>query len=433
MKNQPAYDPIDARYYDEKDLRAESERIFGVCADCRLCVKFCGSFPKLFNAIDEYCTDEKYSEVDTKKLKSDDVRAVVDDCFQCKLCYIKCPYTPGDHDWSIDFPRLMARGKAQQVKKNGVRLVDKLLGNPDLVGKAGSMTAPLANWANENSLNRQLMESAIGIHKDKKLPAFASQTFARQFNAKNRSPQGEPTAKVAFFSTCYVNYNQPEIGLDTLEVMARNNVDVAFAYDRCCGMPLWHNGDMDGATEAAKYNVDHLLPFVDEGRTVIATNPTCSQMIRVEYPRLLGSENAKKLAAKTMDPMEFLAKLASEQKLNKDFKTGAGKISYHMPCHLRAQNVGYKTRDVLSLLPDTEVKVVEECSGHDGTWSMKKENFAQSLKWGGRTFQQMAEGNPKVTCSDCPLAAIQIEQGNGRRPLNPMQILAKSYRGETIG
>jgi glycerol-3-phosphate dehydrogenase subunit C len=433
MKNQPAYDPIDPRYYDEQDLRAESERIFGLCADCRLCVKFCGSFPKLFNAIDEYCTDEKYSEVDTKKLKSDDVRAVVDDCFQCKLCYIKCPYTPGDHDWAIDFPRLMARGKAQQVKKNGVRLVDKLLGNPDLVGKAGSMTAPLANWANENSLNRQLMESAIGIHKDKKLPAFASQTFATQFNAKNRRPQGEPTAKVAFFSTCYVNYNQPEIGLDTLEVMARNNVDVAFAYERCCGMPLWHNGDMDGATEAAKYNVDHLLPFVDEGRTVIATNPTCSQMIRVEYQRLLGSENAKKLAAKTMDPMEFLAKLASEQKLNKDFKTGAGKISYHMPCHLRAQNVGYKTRDVLSLLPDTEVKVVEECSGHDGTWSMKKENFAQSLKWGGRAFQQMAEGNPKVTCSDCPLAAIQIEQGNGRRPLNPMQILAKSYRGETMG
>jgi glycerol-3-phosphate dehydrogenase subunit C len=433
MKNQPAYDPIDPRYYDEKDLRAESERIFGLCADCRLCVKFCGSFPKLFNAIDEYCTDEKYSEVDTKKLKSDDVRAIVDDCFQCKLCYIKCPYTPGDHDWAVDFPRLMARGKAQQVKKNGVRLVDKLLGNPDLVGKAGSMTAPLANWANENSLNRQLMESTIGIHKDKKLPAFASQTFATQFSAKNRKPQGEPAAKVAFFSTCYVNYNQPEIGLDTLEVMARNNVDVAFAYDRCCGMPLWHNGDMDGAAEAAKYNVDHLLPFVDDGRTVIATNPTCSQMIRVEYQRLLGSENAKKLAAKTMDPMEFLAKLASEQKLNKDFKTGAGQISYHMPCHLRAQNVGYKTRDVLSLLPDTEVKVVEECSGHDGTWSMKKENFAQSLKWGGRAFQQMAEGNPKATCSDCPLAAIQIEQGNGHRPLNPMQILAKSYRGETIG
>jgi len=433
MKNQPAYDPIDPRYYDEKDFRAESERIFSVCADCRLCVKFCGSFPRLFNAIDDYCTDEKYSEVDTKKLKSDDVGKIIDDCFQCKLCYIKCPYTPDDHDWAVDFPRLMARGKAQQVKKHGVPLVDKFLGNPDLIGKLGVATAPLANWANENSLNRQLMESTIGIHKDKKLPSFANQTFATKFNAKNRQPQGEPTAKVAFFSTCYVNYNQPEIGLDTLEVMARNNIDVAFAYDRCCGMPLWHNGDMDGAIVAAKHNVDQLLRSVEEGRTVIATNPTCSQMIRVEYPRLVNSENAKKVAAKTMDPMEFLAKLASEQKLNKDFKTGAGKISYHMPCHLRAQNVGYKTRDVLSLLPDTEVRVVEECSGHDGTWAMKKENFTQSLKWGGRAFQQMAEGNPKVTCSDCPLAAIQIEQGNGRRPLNPMQILAKSYRGETIG
>ena len=295
------------------------------------------------------------------------------------------------------------------------------------------MTASLANWGNENALNRKLIESAIGIHKDKKLPTFAAQTFAAQFDSKRKAPQGEPAAKLAFFSTCYVNYNQPEIGADTLEVMARNNIDVVFAYDRCCGMPLWHNGDMDGAIEAAKHNVAYLLPFVDAGRMVIATNPTCSQMLRVEYPRLLGSEDAKKVAAQTMDPMEFLARLAGEGRLNKNFQTSAGNLSYHIPCHLRAQNVGYKTRDVLSLLPDTKVKVVEECSGHDGTWAMKKENFQQSLKWGSGAFEQMAEGDPKVTCSDCPLAAIQIEQGNGRRPLNPMQILAKSYRGEAIG
>jgi Fe-S oxidoreductase len=310
--------------------------------------------------------------------------------------------------------------------------VDKVLGNPDLVGRLGTLTAPLANWANEFPLNRKLMESTVGIHKDKKLPSFASQTFAAQFAVKPTPSTGEPIAKIAFFSTCYVNYNQPEIGTDTLEVMARNNVDVAFAYERCCGMPLWHNGDMDGAIEAARHNVEQLLRFVNDGRTIIATNPTCSQMIRVEYPRLLDSEAAKKVAAVSTDPMEFLAKLASGGKLNKNFKTGAGKLSYHMPCHLRAQNIGYKTRDVLALLPDTEVKVVEECSGHDGTWAMKKENFPQSLKWGSRAFQQMAEGNPKVTCSDCPLAAIQIEQGNGKRPLNPMQILAKSYRGEPI-
>ena len=156
-------------------------------------------------------------------------------------------------------------------------------------------------------------------------------------------------------------------------------------------------------------------------------------MIRVEYPRLLGTDEARKVAARTMDPMEFLARLAQEGKLKTDFKTGAGTISYHMPCHLRAQGIGYKTRDVLSLLPNTTVKVVEECSGHDGTWAMKRENFEQSLKWGSRAFSAMADGNPKVTCSDCPLAAIQIEQGNGRRPLNPMQILARSYRGEPIG
>ena len=432
MTNKPAYDPTDPRYYDEKDLRSEAERIFSLCADCRLCVKFCGSFPKLFDAIDDYCTEGKYAEVDTKKLKSEDVGKVVDLCFQCKLCYIKCPYTPGDHEWAIDFPRLMARAKAHEVRKNGSPLVDKLLGHPDLVGKLGTATAPLANWGNENGLNRRLMHTVVGIHKDKKLPPFASKSFASQFERHRKAPREEPAAKIAFYSTCYVNYNQPEIGVDTLSVMAHNNVDVAFAYERCCGMPLWHNGDMDGAIEAAKANVAALLRHVDDGRQIVATNPTCSQMIRVEYPRLLGSEDAKKIAARTMDPMEFLAKLASEGKLKKDFKTGAGELSYHMPCHLRAQNIGYKTRDVLSLLPETTVKVVEECSGHDGTWAMKKENFAQSLKYGDRAFAEMAKGNPKVTCSDCPLAAIQIEQGNGRRPLNPMQILAKSYRGETI-
>ena len=433
MSNQPAYDPTDPRYYDEKDLRSEVERVFSVCADCRMCVKYCGSFPTMLNAIDDYCTEGKYAEVDTKKLKTEDVGKVVDLCFQCKLCYIKCPYTPGEHEWAIDFPRLITRAKAQEVKKKGVPLVDKLLGNPDLIGKLGTATAPLANWGNENALNRQLMHSVVGIHKDKKLPPFASKTFASQFDSHRKATRGEPAAKIAFFSTCYVNYNQPEIGTDTLEVMAHSNVDVVFAYESCCGMPLWHNGDIDGALKAARQNVARLHHHAQDSRVIVATNPTCSQMIRVEYPRMLGTDDAKQVAAKTMDPMEFLAGLAAGGKLQKDFKTGAGNVSYHIPCHLRAQNIGYKTRDVLALLPGTTVKVVEECSGHDGTWAMKKENFEQSLKWGSRAFSGMAEGDPKVTCSDCPLAAIQIEQGNGRRPLNPMQILAKSYRGETIG
>ena len=432
MVANPAYDPTDSRYYDEKDLRTEAERIFGRCADCRLCVKFCGSFPKLFEAVDEYCTDDKYAEVDTKKLKHQDIDSVVDLCFQCKLCYIKCPYTPGDHDWAIDFPRLIARAKAQRVKKQGVPLRDRLLGKPDLVGRLGNATADFANRVNENSIYRQLLHRTLGIHKDKKLVPFASKSFAAHFWTYRQKIRGEPVARIAFFSTCYVNYNQPEIGLDTLAVMEHNNVDVAFAYEQCCGMPLWHNGDMDNALKSAKENVSRLIDHVNQGRTVVATNPTCSQMIRVEYPRMLGSDEAKAVAAQTMDPMEFLAHLAAQGKLKKDFKTGAGEIAYHVPCHLRAQNVGYKTRDVLTMLPETKVRVVEECSGHNGTWAMKKENFEQSLKWGTRAFSAMAEGNPSVTCSDCPLAAMQIEQGNGRRPLNPMQILARSYRGERI-
>lgn len=432
MNRTPAYDLIDPRYWDEHDLRSEVERVFRLCADCRLCNKFCGSFPKLFDVIDSYCTEEQYATVDATKLKREDVKTIVALCFQCKLCDINCPYTPGNHEWAIDFPRLMARAKAHEVKKNGVPLVDKMLGNPDLVGKLGSWTAPIANWANENKVHRQFMHSVIGIHKEKTLPPFHWQTFASRFRSSWKNPPGEPTAKIAFFSTCFVNYNAPGIGMDTLEVMARNNVEVAFAYEQCCGMPHWHNGNMDAATTAAKKNAAALACHVDEGRMVVATNPTCSQMIRVEYPRLLGTDEAKTVAANTMDTTEFLASLAAQGKLNRVFKTGAGKIAYHMPCHLRAQNIGYKTRDVLALLPNTTVEVIEACSGHDGTWAMKKDNFAASLKWGRKAFRGIEDAAPDVTCSDCPLAAIQIQQGTGRKPLNPIEILAKSYRGEEI-
>ncbi|MGE0820980.1 MAG: heterodisulfide reductase-related iron-sulfur binding cluster [Candidatus Binatia bacterium] len=433
MTNTPAYDPIDHRYWDEKDLRSEVERIFQLCADCRLCNKFCGSFPKLFDAVDSYCTDEKYAEVDIKKFTAEDVKEVVAMCFQCKLCEINCPYTPSNnHEWAIDFPRLIARAKAIDVKKNGVTLQDRMLGNPDLIGKFARWTAPIANWANENKVHRLFMQGALGIHKDKKLPPFAWKPFAARFRSAAKPPTGEPSARIAYFSTCFVNYNEPGLGMDTLEVMARNNVDVAFAYERCCGMPLWHNGDMDGATTAARQNVTMLLRQVREGRKIVVTNPTCSQMIRVEYPRLLGTEEAKVVAQNTTDPTELLASLATRGKLNRDFKTGAGKVAYHMPCHLRTQNIGYKTRDVLSLLPDTTVEVIEACSGHDGTWAMKKENFEASLKWGGKAFRDIMNVSPNVTCSDCPLAAIQIQQGTGRKPLNPIEILAKSYRGDPI-
>ena len=432
MDKTPAYDPTDPKFWDEHDLRSEIERIFKLCADCRLCNKFCGSFPTLFEAVDSYCTEERYAEVDTTKLQAEDIKNTVDLCFQCKLCYLNCPYTPGEHEWAIDFPRLMTRAKAQEVKKKGVAVRDRLLGNPDLVGRLGSWTAPVANWANESKIHRLFMQGVLGIHKDKILPPFAWKTFAAQFPSHWKQPEGEPVAQIAFFSTCFVNYNVPGLGLDTLEVMARNKVDVAFAYEYCCGMPAWHNGDLDTALAAARKNVAVFSRHIAEGRTIVATNPTCSQMIRVEYPRLLGTDEAKAVAARTTDPTEFLASLAAQGKLNRDFKTGAGKVAYHMPCHLRAQNIGYKTRDVLSLLPDTTVTVVEACSGHDGTWAMKKEHFEDSLKWGRRAFRAITEATPDVTCSDCPLAAMQIEQGTGRRPLNPVEILAKSYRGEQI-
>ncbi len=413
------YDLRKAEYWDVEDLRKEMERVFDICHGCRRCYNLCPSFNVLLDTLDE-------QEVEVEELAPSVYDEVVDLCYQCKLCDPHCPYTP-PHRWQIDFPRLMLRARAVRARREGVSFPDKVLGKTDLIGKVGTRLSALMNWANRNRLSRFVMERITGIHRGRNLPPYAAQSFARWFAARKPEPPKSPVARVALFETCSVNYNYTEVGKAAVAVLAHNEVEVVRPSQVCCGMPALDGGDTDEALRKIRANIASLLPWVEKGYDIVVPGPTCSYMLKKEYPVLHPSPESERIASHTFDLCEYLMKLREAGKLKTDFKHAPGKITYQLPCHLRVQNIGFKSRDLLSTIPGAQVRMIERCSAVDGTWGLKKEYYETSLELAGKLFQEVEGEATELVVSDCSLAGLQITQGTKRKVLHPIEVVAKAY------
>jgi Fe-S oxidoreductase len=419
-----------AEFWDLAAVDKELRRVYDICGGCRRCLPLCPSFRVLFDRMDVEAVDG-----DVEKLPAADVKEVVDLCYQCKLCFNHCPYTP-PHRWEVDFPRLMLRARAARARGDGVTLQDRMLGNADLVGRVGSLTAPLSNWMNELGVHRAFMQAVAGIHRDRNLPKFHRRTFSSRFRSRpaaSKAAAPAPTPreakagkKVALFHTCSVEYYEPATGRAAVRVLERNRVDVRVPPQRCCGMPYLDGGAVDQARALIRDNVKSLAAAVREGCEIVVPGPTCSYMLKREYPWLDGSADAKLVAENTRDLFEYLARLQAAGELDTNFSRPVGAVTYHVPCHLRAQNIGHKSADVLRAIPGASVSVVEKCSAVDGTWGFKKEYYELSLKVAKPLFDAIVGGAP-TAATDCPLAALQIEQGTGKKPKHPIEVLASAY------
>jgi glycerol-3-phosphate dehydrogenase subunit C len=414
------YNPNDPKYWEAAALRGEIERAFDICNGCRLCFNLCPSFPDLFKAVEAH-------DNNAREVTEGEVDRVIDTCFQCKICYVKCPYTPDDnHEFQLDFPRLMIRANAIRRKQDGLGLRARLLSRPAWMGRMAGMCPGMANWANRQPLLRVGLEATLGIHREKLLPEFHGETFEDWFR-KQPPPAGDPTQAVLFY-TCSVNFNEPQVGKDAVEVFAKNGISLICPKQNCCGMPAIEQGDIELAKRLAAQNVASLHPHVREGKKVVAIDPTCSYMLRKEYPELVGAMEAREVAAATRDLCEFLFEWKQQGRFCRDFRSTPGSVAYHLPCHLKAQNIGYRSRDLMRLIPGTKITLVDHCSGHDGTWAMKKEFFPLSMLTGKKAFEAMTDAGADVLASDCPLASIQFDQALGTRPIHPIQVLARAYR-----
>jgi glycerol-3-phosphate dehydrogenase subunit C len=423
MKVQPPERPSealrydDAAYSDPASLERELRRVGEICHQCRRCLPLCPTFPKLFELID--ATDREIEGV---------TRAGFDEanelCFHCKLCYNHCPYTP-PHEWDVDFPALMRRQQLARARRDGIALTRRLVTRTDWIGRLSALAPGLANFANRNRPARVLMEKTLGIHRDWLQPTYFRQTVRRWWRRRAPSADG-PSGRVALFTTCSVNYNDPETARASVDVLERSGVGVDVVYERCCGMPFTDTGEIDRAREHAERNVADLLPRVEAGATVVVPGPSCSLMLKREYPRLLGTEAARRVADATQDLMEYLYDLARANKLDRDFAQPLGSVAYHAPCHLRAQNVGFRARDLLRLA-GADVTLVDACSGVDGTWGMQARFHEASLQVASGMLRRIEEAGADEIATDCPLSALRIEERLGRKALHPIRLLHRAY------
>jgi Fe-S oxidoreductase len=424
-----SYDPTERVYWDPVALAKETERVFEICHGCRMCFKYCDSFPTLFSLIDDR------HDGDVRKVSPAETERVMDGCFQCKLCEVQCPYTPRDgHAYQLDFPKLVHRYKAQRSRRRKPRLRDRLLGNPDFAGRAARASGGIANALSRVRIHRWFLEKTLGIHRQKDLPHFAGTTFERWAEGAGRIAE-EPGGEAVLFPTCYVQNNAPELGRDTLEVLGTNGIEVRCAKGlACCGMPAWEQGDLETLRARARTSLDVLMPFVERGAKVVAINPTCSMMMRREWPTLLeGADRARaeKLAPAVVDPSELLWSIRDEPRFRSEVRSKPpGCIASHAPCHLRAQAIGFRARDLFRKLFGVPITLVSECCGHDGTYAMTVEGFEPSQRIGAKAFGEMGEAEAALWSTDCPLAALQFRQHAGVEPLHPMTILARAYRGD---
>jgi len=410
------FNPKDKAFYHKESLEQEERRVYEICHGCRRCFNLCPSFNVLFDRMDA-------SGKEAEGLVQEDLNEVRDLCYECKLCYNHCPYTP-PHRWDIDFPRMLLRAKAVKGKEEGISFADRLFGNVDFLGTWASRFAFLFNPLTHLKLNRIFMEKILGVHRDRNLPLFHHERFSKWFR-KRAAKKG--IRKVAIFATCFVEYNDPEVGKAMVEVLERNGCELLFPKQRCCGMPYLDGGDIASAMKNIRTNSEALSQAVDAGYDIVIPGPTCSYMLKQEYPIFLPDDKTAKISKHTFDVSEYLMKLQATGELVLPKKGMKVKIAYHLPCHLKAQNIGYKSRDLLKQIPGAEVEVVERCSGHDGTWGMKKEYFNLSMEIGEKLFNELKASEPNMLATDCPLASLQIEKGMGQKPLHPVQILKRAY------
>ena len=399
-------------FYSVDKIQEEMHRIFDICHGCRRCFSLCQAFPTLFSAIDGTPSGE-LNDVPKKVYWK-----VVDQCYLCDLCYLtKCPYTP-PHPFNVDFPHTMLQARAVRFKQQRTRWRDRVLTSTDAVGRLASIpvVVEFVNKALENPLARMVLEKTWGIHAQRKLPQYQAETFLRQAKPQTGLPihNGPRTSgQVLVYGTCYVNYNEPNIGLDLIKILEHNNITVeVLAKEACCGMPKMELGDLESVERLMNINIPLLLPYVQRGYAITAAVPSCVLMFKQELSLLFPEdERVLQVAAAFFDPFEYLMMRHSEGLLKTDFKEPVGRVSYHIPCHARVQNMGQKTREFLELIPESEIHTVERCSGHDGSWGVKREFFENSMKIGATVFKRMAEGDPSWIVSDCPIATRHIGQG----------------------
>ena len=436
-----ALDWTDPDFYDWDKINAEAERIFDICHGCRRCFNLCDSFPRLFDLVD----DSPSGELDS--VDKADYKKVVDACTLCDMCFMQmCPYVP-PHEFDLDFPHLMLRYRAAELRDKKNDRAAAQLTETDRNGKLTSLVPGVANWGSAcgNHLTRPLLEKTVHIHREAALPRCEGSGLAKAMAKAPPARNGKAPAKArkaAVYATCFVNYNDHAPGEAAIKVLAKNGVETKVVYPQCCGMPQLEQGNFARVADSARKIAAEMVPLIEVGYDIVALTPSCALMLKFEWPLIVpNDENVKRLSQATFDITEYVVDIARREGLAEGLQPLDGGVAVHVACHARAQNMGVKARELLKLIPEADLKVLPRCSGHGGSWGVLKDNFEVALKVGKPLARDALKAEKRYLVSECPLAGKHILQGMQRlasekpdgpqpkaeRAQHPIELFARAY------
>jgi FAD/FMN-containing dehydrogenase/Fe-S oxidoreductase len=362
-------------------------------------------------------------ELPMATLTSDEFKDVADLCVHCHMCRLECPAT-------VDIPRLMMEGRGMYVHTNGLSTSDWLMSRVDRLSWLGSLLAPLANRAIANGASRWLMEKALGIARRRKLPRFSARSFLRIASRRRLTrPTRRDISKVLYFVDTYANYHDPQLAEALVAVLEHNAIAVyVHPGQQSSGMPMIALGALGPARKMAEHNVALLAEAIRQGYHVVATEPSAALALTHEYPALLDDDEARLVASNTSEACTFLWRLHQAGKLQLDLRPVNAVLGYHMPCHVKALEVGSPGENLLRLIPGLVVNRTENgCSGMAGTFGLKREHYRASLRAGRGLINSLRSPRLQAGTTECSACKIQMEQGAGKPTIHPVKLLALAY------
>ncbi len=357
------------------------------------------------------------------QLATEELKSIADLCVNCHQCRTECPA-------GVDIPKLMMEAKAQFVSSNGVDATGWVITRIDTIAAWMSRLASLSNWSLRQPWIRWLLEKSVGIAQGRKLPQVATSSFLRRAERQRLTrPSRRAGNKVLYFVDVYANWFDTQLADAFVQVLQHNNVSVyVHPAQRASGMAKISQGDAERARAVAEKNVAVLADAVRQGYTIVTTEPSAALCLTHEYLNLLDDDDARLVAANTVEACTYLWRMNEVGRLELDLKPLNYTVGYHMPCHLRALNVGSPGESLLGLIPGLTVRRIERgCSGMAGTYGLKRENYRSSLRAGWGLISAVRDPAIEVGTTECSSCKMQMEQGGGKPTVHPLKILALAY------
>jgi FAD/FMN-containing dehydrogenase/Fe-S oxidoreductase len=411
------------------------------------------------------------------------MKAVTDYCIVCGMCAVECPS-------NVNIPKLMLEAKAKFKAHHKAAPAELLMGHAELVSRVGQRLAPLSNRLVRQRLARLLGQPLAGIDRRRMMAPFARQSFAEIIETtahagRERVPAApaapvtsvapSPAAphatsaaaqlpserdRVAYFYDIFANYNDPDIALAAARILEVHGLRVVFPPQRGSGVPEMLNGFFNAARDIAEFNVRALLPLVRDGVALVGTEPTASFAFKVHYPDYLSSQACSTVANAFHDLGEFLfryredhpekapkaAALRGKYWMQAQTEDAARleeqgtrqlvawqpgdtlRVAYHLPCHLKAQQIGAPSLALLAEIPGLELADLNAgCCGMAGTFGMKAHTYDLSMLAGRPLFDRVAQMAPHLVATDCSTCRLQIAQATGLPVVHPIKLLADAY------